>query len=167
MNSSSQQRRPVNLAVLDQLAAFVKLRVGVVLPDTRKRTVSLPRDSFVPVIQTDVRGSVSLTVFRYRMLVPIAHLTHNAAGDLGRITVASTADLYAIRHVLIRHFGGVTERAEPAPPWLHPFLVRARLHWPITAGRSSHRESRSFQAPRSHARPAKQGVWERPAKFSR
>ncbi|MCI0464983.1 MAG: hypothetical protein L0Z62_49305 [Gemmataceae bacterium] len=54
MPSPSPPRRPIDLAPLEEHAAKVKLRTGIVLPQTRKRTVSLARESFVPVVQAEV-----------------------------------------------------------------------------------------------------------------
>ena len=38
----------------------MKLRGGIVLPKRERKTVSLPRDSFVPVIQAEVGSAVPL-----------------------------------------------------------------------------------------------------------
>ncbi len=54
MPARSPKRRPVDLASLEEHAAKVKLRSGVVLPESRKRNVTLPRDAFVPVVQAEV-----------------------------------------------------------------------------------------------------------------
>lgn len=59
MPAPPPKRRPVNLAALEEHAATVKLRTGVVLPETRKKTVSLPRESFVPLIQAEVGADPS------------------------------------------------------------------------------------------------------------
>jgi hypothetical protein len=116
MPSPSPRRRPVDLAALEEHAAKVKLRSGVVLPEGRKRTVSLPRESFVPVVQTEVGASVPLLVHRYRLLVPIAQIIHESARAVRRVVVATPADIDAVRDALIRHFGGVTVvHQAPAP----------------------------------------------------
>ena len=94
----------------------MKLRAGVVLPDARKKTVSLPRDSFVPVLQADVGAPVSTVVFRYRLLVPIAQLVRESAREFRRVPVASDLDVFTIRNSLIRHFGGVTVLHQPPAP---------------------------------------------------
>jgi hypothetical protein len=62
------------MTVLEEHAAKVKLRTGIALPEARKRAVSLPRTSFVPVIQAEVGTPVPLLVHRYRLLVPIAQI---------------------------------------------------------------------------------------------
>jgi hypothetical protein len=108
----------VNLTVLDDHAARRKLRVGIVLPQSRKKTVSLPRDSFVPVLQADVGSSVSITVYRYRLLLPIAQIVRETARVLRRIPVATDADIFTLRGALIRHFGGVTVLHQPPAPAL-------------------------------------------------
>ena len=68
MPPPSPKRRPVSLAALEEHAATVKLRTGIVLPETKKQTVSLPRESFVPLIQAEVGADVPLFVHRYRLL---------------------------------------------------------------------------------------------------
>jgi hypothetical protein len=93
----------------------MKLRTGIVLEGKRK-TVSLSRESFVPVLQADVGSPVSITVHRYRLLVPIAQLVHESAQAVRRIEVATEADIYTIRNALIRHFGGVTVLHQPPAP---------------------------------------------------
>jgi hypothetical protein len=42
----------------------MKVRAGVVLPAAKKKTVPLPRDSLIPVIQAEVGSPVSLLVHR-------------------------------------------------------------------------------------------------------
>lgn len=116
MPSPSPPRRPVDLAPLDGQAAGMKLRAGVVLPDTRKRTVSLPRDAFVPILQADVGSDVSVSVYRYRLLVPIAQIVRESAHEIRRISVATEYDIFTIRNTLIRHFGGVTVLHQPPAP---------------------------------------------------
>ena len=116
MPSPTPQRRPVDLAPLEEYAAKVKLRSGVVLPAGRKNTVSLSRESFVPVIQAEVGTPVPLLVHRYRLLVPIAQIVRESAQAIRRIQVATPADIDAIRDALIRRFGGVTVVHQPPAP---------------------------------------------------
>ena len=70
----------------------MKLRAGVVLPEARKKSVSLPRESFVPVLQADVGSPVSVSVYRYRLLVPIAQIVRESAHEPRRVPVATEAD---------------------------------------------------------------------------
>lgn len=116
MSGPSPNRRPVELTLLDGHAARMKLRAGVVLPDSKKKTVSLPRDTFVPILQADVGGPVSVTVFRYRLLVPIAQIIRETVHQARRVLVASEEDIFTIRNALIRHFGGVTVLHQPPAP---------------------------------------------------
>jgi hypothetical protein len=60
------------LTALDAHAAKVKLRAGVILSESTKKNISMPRDSFVPVIQAEVGSPVPLLVHRYRLLLPVA-----------------------------------------------------------------------------------------------
>jgi hypothetical protein len=106
----------VDLTALEQHAAKVKLRAGIVLPESKRRTVSLPRDAFVPALRADVGSPVAISVYRFRLLVPVAHLIRESATVLRRIVVANTADINLIRITLIRHFGGVTVLHQPPAP---------------------------------------------------
>lgn len=117
MPPASPQRRPVNLTPLEEHAAKVKLRTGILLPVTKnRRSVSLPRDSFVPVIQAEVGTPIPLLVHRYRLLVPIAQIIRESAQAIRRIVVATAFDIDTIRDALIRHFGGVTVLHQPPAP---------------------------------------------------
>src|SRR4051812_30092275 len=113
---STPERRPVNLAALESSSARVKLRTGVILPDTKKKAVSLPRESFVPVVQAEVGSTVSLLVHRYRILVPVVQIIRESAQSLRRILVATDADIFTIRDTLIRHYGGVKGGPQPPSP---------------------------------------------------
>jgi hypothetical protein len=106
----------VDLSVLERHAAKVKLRPGVVLPETKRKTVSLPRDVFVPALRADVGSPVAISVFRFRLLVPVAQIIRDSATSIRRVLVASEADVDLIRHTLIRHFGGVTVLHQPPAP---------------------------------------------------
>lgn len=116
MPSPSSQRRPVDLTSLDSHAARMKLRAGVILSDTKKKTVSLTRDGFVPILQADVGSSLSVSVYCYRLLVPVAQIIRESAHEVRRILVATEDDIFTIRNVLIRHFGGVTVLHQPPAP---------------------------------------------------
>jgi len=92
--------------------AKFKLRSGVALPQTKNKSVSFPRESFVPVVQAEVGSVLPLLVHRYRLLLPVAQISPQGV----RKVVANFADLDAIRNTLIRHFGGVTLLHQaPAP----------------------------------------------------
>ena len=116
MPPASPQRRPVDLALLEEHAATVKLRTGIALPGARKKTVSLPRESFVPIVQAEVGAPVPQLVHRYRLLVPIAEIIRDATQAVRRVVIATDADIFTIRDALIRHFGGVTVLHQPPAP---------------------------------------------------
>jgi len=106
----------VDLRALEEHAAKVKLRTGIALPKTGKKTVPLARESFVPVIQAEVGTSVPLLVHRYRLLVPVAQIIRDSVQAFRRAVVATNDDIDTIRNALIRHFGGVTVlHLAPAP----------------------------------------------------
>jgi hypothetical protein len=113
MPGPSPERQPVDLAPLEQHATKVKLRSGLVLPAMRRKTVSLPRDSFVPVIQAEIGTPIPLLVHRYRLLLPITQIVRESASTVRRILVATASDIDTIRDSLTRHFGGVTVLHQP------------------------------------------------------
>jgi hypothetical protein len=98
----------VDLTPLEAQAARMKLRAGVVLPNAKKKTLSLPRDAFVPILQADMGRSVSVSVYRYRLL--------ESAREVRRVLIAAEGDILTIRNALIRHFGGVTVLHQPPAP---------------------------------------------------
>ena len=113
MPPPSPQRRPVDLASLEQHTAKVKLRTAVLLPEVRRRTVSFPRESFVPVVQAEVGALLPLLVYRYRILVPIGQLDWESADVVRRVRIATNTDVAVLRNTFIRHFGGVTLLHQP------------------------------------------------------
>jgi hypothetical protein len=106
----------VNVAALDEHALRMKLRGGIALPATGKKTVALHRDSFVPYVQAEVGSPVPISVYKYRMLVPIMHIIQESPQEVRRVVTATDADIYTIRNTLIRHFGGVTVAHQPPAP---------------------------------------------------
>ncbi len=116
MPASSSQRRPVDLTPLNALASRMKLSAGTVLPDPKKKTISLPRGAFVPLLQADIGSPISVSVYRYRLLVPIAQIIRESANEVRRNLVATEDDIFTIRNALIRHFGGVTVLHQPPAP---------------------------------------------------
>jgi hypothetical protein len=114
--SPAPKRRPVDLSCLEGHAARMKLRAGIVLPQTKKKSVPLPRDAFVPVIQAEVGSAVPLLVHRYRVLVPVAQIIRESAEAVRRVTIAIEVDLFNLRDAFIRHFGGVTVTHQPPAP---------------------------------------------------
>jgi hypothetical protein len=102
------QRRPVDFTALESIVARMKLRTGIELPTGRARNVTVPRDAFVPVVQAPVGSSSSVTVYRYRMLVPMSHVIEDSATTSHSVRIATDEDLDTIGQALTRHFGGVT-----------------------------------------------------------
>jgi hypothetical protein len=101
-------RRPINPAALQPHLAKKKLRAAVVLPETRKKTVSLARDFFAPVIQAEVGSDISVNVYSYKVLVPIAQIIRETPLSFRRITIATRNDLDLLIAMLVEHFGGIT-----------------------------------------------------------
>jgi hypothetical protein len=116
MSPASPKRRPVDVTALEAHAAKVKLRTGIALPEGRKKTVALPRESFVPVIQAEVGAPAPLLVYRYRLLVPLVQIIRESPQAIRRVLVATDDDLDTLRVALIRHFGGVTVLHQPPAP---------------------------------------------------
>jgi hypothetical protein len=116
MPSPSPQRRPVNLASLEEHTAKVKLRTSIILTGARRKAISLPRESFVPVVQAEVGTSAPLLVYRYRLLVPLAQVIRESAHEVRRVTITTPDDVFVIRDTFIRHFGGVTVLHQPPAP---------------------------------------------------
>jgi hypothetical protein len=100
---------------VEQHTTKVKLRTGIALPE-KKKSVSLSRGSFVPVIQAEVGATVPLQVYRYRLLVPLAQIIRESPQAIRRVEVATDQDINTIRNTLIRHFGGVTVVHQPPAP---------------------------------------------------
>ncbi|HQU42519.1 MAG TPA: hypothetical protein PK867_06885 [Pirellulales bacterium] len=96
MITSPSARRPVDLSSLDAYADLLKSKTGIVRDDSRKKMVSVPKDSLVPMIQADVGSTVSVDVFRYRLLVPIAPTIAGAGDEFERTAVASISDIFTI-----------------------------------------------------------------------
>jgi hypothetical protein len=114
--TTQSQRRPVDLTALDGLAARMKLRQGVELPAGRSANVSVPRESFVPVVHAGVGSPSSVRAYRYRLLVPVAQTFYESPTSFRRFTIATDDDVTLIRETLSRHFGGVTmPHQEPTP----------------------------------------------------
>ena len=146
MTSSPPNQRPVNLSALQEHAAKVKLRTGIALPETRKKSVSLPREVFVPLIQAEVGAAVPLLVYRYRLLVPIAQLIADSQLGIRRVMVATSADIFTIRDILIRHFGGVTVLHQP-PAAASGIGARDPANVPGTLEQNEHVAFEVYAAP--------------------
>lgn len=95
----------------------MKLRAGIVLPESTKKNVPVPRDSFVPVVQAEVGSAVSIMVYRYRLLVPLVQIME-ADREIRHIEIISDNDLVRLRNTLVRHFGGVTVLHQSTAPAL-------------------------------------------------
>jgi hypothetical protein len=109
-------RRPVDLSALEEHARLLKPKTPIVRDDSRRKSVGVPKDDLVPVVQADVGSKVSVDVYRYRLLLPIAQIISKSADDVRRIVVAHEDDLDTIQNTFIRHFGGVTlQTQQPSP----------------------------------------------------
>jgi hypothetical protein len=112
----SPSRRPVDLSSLEAHVALLKPRVGIVRDESRRRSIQVPKASLVPTIQADVGSNVSVDVYRYRLLLPIAQIITRTAEDVQRVVVANADDIDTIQETFIRHFGGTTFHIqEPSP----------------------------------------------------
>ena len=143
---SSPQRRPVSLAHLEEHAAKVKLREGIILSETRKKTVSLPRQSFIPVIQAEIGSTVALLAHRYRLLLPLAQIIRNSGEGIRRVEIASNTDIRTIRNALIRHFGGITVLHQP-PATAFGVCARDPADIPGTLEQNEHLAFEVYAAP--------------------
>ncbi len=109
-------RRPVDLSALEEHVSLLKCKTGIARDDSRKKTVSVPKDSLVPIIQAEVGSVVPVDVARYRLLVPIAQLIASTSGKVERVMVASLNDLDTLEKTFGRHLGGATVHLqEPSP----------------------------------------------------
>jgi hypothetical protein len=107
-SSPAPARRPFNPDALRPHLDKQVLRAPILLPEARKRTVSLPRDSFAPVIRAAVGSTVLVNVYSYRILVPIAQIIRETVTSFRRITIATQQDLDNLIAMLVEHFGGIT-----------------------------------------------------------
>jgi hypothetical protein len=115
MAEPAPRRRPINFEALEQHLAKKKLKSPKIL-DPGEGSVTLSPDDFVPVIRAEVGSDVAITVYSYRILLPIAHIVRESADAIRRVTIASGSDIAALRSQLIRHFGGVTTNVlDPSP----------------------------------------------------
>ena len=146
MPPPSPKRRPVDVTALEEPAVRMKLRTGVALPPTKKKAVSLPRESFVPVLQADVGSAISISVHRYRLLIPLQQIIQESAHSIRRVKVATDADIYLLRDTLIRHFGGVTVLHRPPAP-AFGIGPRAPLNVAGTLEQNEHLAFKVYAAP--------------------
>jgi hypothetical protein len=108
MTPSAPDRRPVDLSLLEEHARLLKPRAAIAREDSRKKSVTIPKADLVPILQADVGSEVSVDVYRYRLLLPIAQIISLNSGDVRRTIVANEDDLDTIQETFIRHFGGIT-----------------------------------------------------------
>jgi hypothetical protein len=146
MSPATPNRRPVNLEALEEHALRMKLRTGIVLPEVKRKNVSLPRDAFIPVLRADIGSSIPVSVYRYRLYVPVAQIIPESPTAIRTVTIATKADVFTIRNTLIRHFGGVTMLHQaPAPA----FGIGARdpAHVEETLEQNEHVTFEVYSAP--------------------
>jgi hypothetical protein len=103
----------LHLAPLDAHVQAMRLRQGIELPEGKKK-VPLARDLFVPKIQAEIGSPVPVSVYRYRLLVPVAQITQESAQAVRRVLIASLDEIEMLQEMFVRHFGGVTVHQTPA-----------------------------------------------------
>jgi hypothetical protein len=144
--SPSSARRPFNPAALNPHLAKKKLRTAVVLPESRKKTAPLPRDSFAPVIQTEVGSDVSVNVYSYKVLVPIAQIIRETTTSFRRLTIARQQDLDLLITMLVEHFGGITGTVID-PPTIRGVGARNPQQAAATREENEHASFEVYAAP--------------------
>ena len=87
MTAPAAGRRHIDLSALEEHVSLLKPKAGVLHDDSRKKTVAIPKDNLVPVIQADVGSSVPWDVYRYRLLLPIAQIVNGVRVALDGIEV--------------------------------------------------------------------------------
>jgi hypothetical protein len=107
MASNGARRRALNLDVLEPLVARKKLKAARTFGD-QEQTVTLARDDFVPVVQAEVGSAVAVSVYRYRVLVPITRIIRESPDQIQRLTIVTEPEIRLIRSTIIHHFGGIT-----------------------------------------------------------
>ena len=113
MNTTSSQRRPLNLQVLESFVTRKKLNAPRHIGEGE--SVTLSHSDFVPVIQAEVGSEVAVSVYRFRVLVPINQVIRETTGKIQRLTITSNEHLDVIRNTIIRHFSGITTTVNAAP----------------------------------------------------
>jgi hypothetical protein len=103
----STARRPLNLEILEPLVARKKLKAARIVRE-QEQTVTLARDDFVPVVQADVGSLLAVSVYRYRLFIPVNQTIREADEKVQRVTIATEKDIFLLRSTIIRHFGGIT-----------------------------------------------------------
>ena len=139
-------RRPVDLAAVEEHARLLKPKTGIARDDSRKKSVTIPKDALVPVVQADVGSKVSVDVYRYRLLLPIAQIIGKTAEDVQRVVVAHEDDIDTIQNTFIRHFGGVTLQT-PQPSPIRGVGARDPADIPGTLERNEHAVFEVYAAP--------------------
>lgn len=112
----SGKRRPLDLGALNEHAARRKLAAAIEIPASKRKSVSVSKESLIPVIQADIGSETPVSVYRYRMLVPVQQVLQYSKGNVRRKIVAAIEDIEINRNTLIRHFGGVTVLHQPPAP---------------------------------------------------
>ena len=113
MNTTSTQRRPLNLQVLESFVTRKRLNAPRHIDEGE--TVTLSHSDFVPVIQAEVGSEEAVSVYRFRVLVPINQVIRETTGKIQRLTITSNEDLDLVRNTIIRHFRGITTTVNAAP----------------------------------------------------
>jgi len=111
------ERRPINAQALDSHVIRKKLKSARMLAEG-EQVVTLAPNEFIPVIRAEVGSEVAVSVYRYRLLLPLVQVFRESPRALRRVEIAAREDLAVLRDMLIRHFGGVTMNAPMPSPLL-------------------------------------------------
>jgi hypothetical protein len=84
------------------------------MPGT-KRTVSINREKFIPVVRAEVGAEVPIPAYLYRIYIPVSHLIPESPTTTRKDMIATAEDIQTLRDLLIRDFGVVTLDNRPFP----------------------------------------------------
>jgi hypothetical protein len=111
---SAPRRRPFDPQALAPYAVEQKLARPV--PPANRRSVSIRREQLVPVVRAEVGAEAPVSVYNYRIFVPVAQLIFESATAFRQVVVATDEEIVALRNLFIKDFGGVTMlRQTPSP----------------------------------------------------
>jgi hypothetical protein len=146
MPPPSPARRPVDLTPLEDHVRLLKPRTGIPRDESRRKSVAVPKDELVPVVQADVGSKESVDVYRYRLLLPIAHNISQTGAEVRRVVIAHEDDLDTLQNTFIRHFGGVTLQTQRPSP-VRGVGARDPSDVPGTLERNEHAIFEVYAAP--------------------
>jgi hypothetical protein len=86
----------------------VEQKLAQPVPPATRRSVSIPREQLVPVVRAEVGSEVPVSVYNYRIFVPVAQLIFESATAFRQVVIATDEDILTLRSLFIKDFGGVT-----------------------------------------------------------